>query len=74
MVFKDFTSKEELLDMISLKERTRGVDIFKAFKNLFNEVPLFKLVSITMDSAATMRGSINEFIALCQKKDEFPAF
>ncbi|KAG8237504.1 hypothetical protein J437_LFUL017538 [Ladona fulva] len=75
MVFKDFTSKEELLGMSSLKERTRGVDIFKAFKNLLNDlkVPLFKLVSITTDGASAMIGCINGFIALCQNEDEFPA-
>ncbi|XP_075210345.1 general transcription factor II-I repeat domain-containing protein 2-like [Lycorma delicatula] len=76
MVFKDFTSKEELLGMISLKERTRGVDIFKAFKNLLNDlkVSLFKLVSITTDGAAATIGCRNGFIALCQNEDEFPAF
>ncbi|XP_067132090.1 general transcription factor II-I repeat domain-containing protein 2A-like [Centruroides vittatus] len=76
MVFKDFTCKEELLGMISLKERTRGVDIFKAFKNLLNDlkVPLFKLVSITTDGAAAMIGRINGFITLCQNEDKFPAF
>ncbi|XP_075237034.1 general transcription factor II-I repeat domain-containing protein 2-like [Lycorma delicatula] len=76
MVFKDFTYKEELLGMISLKERTRGVDIFKAFKNLLNDlkVPLFKLVSITTDGAAAMIGCRIGFIALCQNEDEFPAF
>ena len=76
MVFEDFTSKEELLGMISLKERTRGIDIFEAFKNLLNDlkVPLFKLVSITTDGAAAMIGRINGFIALCQNEDEFPAF
>ncbi|XP_067118586.1 general transcription factor II-I repeat domain-containing protein 2-like [Centruroides vittatus] len=76
MVFKDFTCKEELLGMIFLKERTRGVDIFKAFKNLLNDlkVPLFKLVSITTDGAAAMIVHINGFITLCQNEDKFPAF
>ncbi|XP_075217816.1 zinc finger BED domain-containing protein 5-like [Lycorma delicatula] len=76
MVFKDFTPKQELLGMISLKERTRGVDIFKAFKNLLNDlkVPLFKLVNITTDGTAAMIGCRNGFIALCQNEDEFPAF
>lgn len=32
MVFDDFTVKEELFGMISLKEKTRGIDIFLAFK------------------------------------------
>ncbi|GLV31379.1 hypothetical protein CBL_20013 [Carabus blaptoides fortunei] len=76
MVFKVFTSKEELLGMIILKERTRGVDIFRAFKNMLNvlKVPLFKLVSITTDGAPAMIGRINGFISLCQNEDEFPAF
>lgn len=76
MVFEDFTSKEEMLGMISLKERIRGVDIFKAFKNFLNElkVPLFKLVSITTDGAPSMIGRINGFVALCQNDDEFPSF
>jgi len=61
LVFEDFTSKEELLGMISLKERTRGVDIFNGFKSLLNDkkVPLFKLVSITTDGAAAMIGRKN---------------
>lgn len=76
LVFEDFTSKEELLGMISLKERTRGVDIFNGFKSLLNDkkVPLFKLVSITTDGAAAMIGRKNGFIALCRNDDEFPDF
>ena len=76
MVFEDLTTKEELLGMLSLKERTRGVDIFNWFKNLLNDlkVPLCKLVSITTDGAAAMIGRINGFIALCQKDNEFPMF
>ena len=76
LVFEDFTSKEELLGMISLKERTRGVDIFNGFNSLLNDkkVPLFKLVSITTDGAAAMIGRKNGFIALCRNDDEFPDF
>lgn len=76
MVFEDFTSKEELLGMVSLKERTRGVDIFEAFKKLLDDkkVPLFKLVAITTDGAAAMIGNVNGFIALCRNEDEFPSF
>ncbi|KAG8224086.1 hypothetical protein J437_LFUL001780 [Ladona fulva] len=64
------------IEMMSGNVRTRGVDIFKAFKNLLYDlnVPLFKLVSITTDGAAAMIGCKNGFIALCQNEDEFPAF
>jgi hypothetical protein len=76
MVFKDYTSKEELLGMISLKERTRGVDIFNSFKTFLAnlKLPLFKLVSITTDGAGAMIGGINGFITLCRNDDEFPSF
>jgi hypothetical protein len=69
-------SFKELLGMISLKERTKGVNMFNAFRNFLNDlkVTLFKLVLITTDGAAAMIGRINRFIALCQKEDEFPSF
>lgn len=76
MVFEDFSTKEELLGMISLKERTRGLDIFTAFKDYVEKIklPLYRLVSITTDGAAAMTGIHNGFIALCQKDEEFPDF
>lgn len=76
MVFEDFSTKEELMGMISLKERTRGLDIFNAFKNYVGQInlPLYKLVSITTDGAAAMTGIHNGFIALCQKDEAFPDF
>ncbi|KAL4088764.1 hypothetical protein QTP88_023848 [Uroleucon formosanum] len=72
----DFTSKEELLCMISLKGRTRGLDIFNSFKERVTlmKLPLFKLVSITSDGAAAMTGRNNGFIALCKQDDDFPDF
>ena len=59
-----------------MKERTRSVDKFKAFKNMLNDlkIPIFKLASISTDGAAAIIGRINGFIALCQNEDEFPAF
>lgn len=76
MLMNDFTSKEELLCMISLKERTRGLDIFNSFKERVTlmKLPLFKLVSITTDGAAAMTGRNNGFIALCRQDDDFPDF
>ena len=76
MVFKDFTLKEKLLGMISLKERTWGVDISNAFENLLNDlkVLIFKLVSITTNGAVAIISCINGFIALCENKDKFSTF
>ena len=76
MVFQDNTSKEELLGMVSLKGRTRGVDIFNSFKKFVNnlKLPIYKLVSMTTDGAAAMIGRENGFITLCQHDDEFPSF
>ena len=34
MVFTDMTAKEELLTLLTMKERTRGEDIFQSFKNV----------------------------------------
>ncbi|XP_047020709.1 general transcription factor II-I repeat domain-containing protein 2A-like isoform X2 [Helicoverpa zea] len=76
MVFEDFSTKEELLSMISLKEKTRGFDIFTAFKAYISQIklPLYKLVSMTTDGAPAMTGIHNGFIALCHKDEDFPDF
>lgn len=51
MILVYYTSKEKLLNTISLKERTRGVYIVNVFKNFItnSKVPLVKLVSIILD-------------------------
>lgn len=74
MFFEDFTVEEELLSIISLKARTRGVNIFKEFEKLLNDlrVLVYKLVSIAMDGTAAITGCKNGFVALCQH--ESPAF
>lgn len=76
MVFKDFSTKEELLSMISLKGKTRGIDIFTEFKAYICEIklPLYKLVSMTTDGAPAMTGIHNGFISLCHKDEDFPDF
>lgn len=76
MVFEDFSTKEELLSMISLKGKTRGLDIFTEFKTYIyqNELPLYKLVSMTTDGAPAMTGIHNGFIDLCHKDEDFPDF
>ena len=76
MVFYDWSIKEEVLGIITLKERTRGIHIFNAFKIYCFEInlPLWKLMSVTTDRARSMVGSVNDFIALCEKDDDFPYF
>jgi len=76
MVFDDFSTKEELLTLLSLKTTTRGVDIYIAVKSFFVEkkVPLEKLVSVTTDGAPAMTGRHAGFIAQCKGDTDFPKF
>lgn len=76
MVFKDMLVKEELLTILPLKEKTRGEDIYSAFKKYIqeNKIPIHKVVSMTTDGAPSMTGSINGFLALCVRDKDFPNF
>ena len=75
MVFRDWSVKEKMPGIITLKERTRGIDIYNEFKTfcLKLKLPLSKLVSITIDGAKLMVGSVNGFVALCQKDNNVPS-
>ena len=76
MAFQDFTTKEDFLTLLHLKDRTRGEDIFKEFKKYVqdNKVPITKLVAITTDGAPAMRGVRLGFVALCRNDPAFPEF
>jgi len=76
MVFHNWSIREEVFGIITLKERTRGIDIFIAFKNYCFEIklPLRKLVTVTKDGTRSMFSSVNGFIDLCEKDDDFPDF
>ncbi|KAL2097960.1 hypothetical protein ACEWY4_007167 [Coilia grayii] len=76
MVFEDFTTKEDILTLLHLNERTRGEDIYGVFKSYIrqNNIPIHKLVSITTDRAPAMCGVRAGFIALCRNDPEFPEF
>lgn len=76
MVFNDFSTKEELLTLIPLRETTRGVDIYNEMKAFFVEkkVPLEKLVSVTTDGAPAMIGFRAGFIAHCKNDQVFLPF
>ena len=71
MVFNDWTVKEEVFSVITLKERTRGTDIYTSFKKYCTEIGL---VAITTDGAKSMVGSVNGFVALCRRDDDFSDF
>lgn len=76
MVFPDMSVKENFLTMITLKETTRGADIYNAFwlfAQNFN-LPLYKLMCITIDGAPAMTGKHSGFIVLCRANDDFPHF
>ncbi|CAK6976404.1 general transcription factor II-I repeat domain-containing 2A-like protein, partial [Scomber scombrus] len=74
MIFEDMRAKEELLTIMPLKGHTRGEDIFNSFMDFVkkNNLPLFKLISITTDGAPAMVGHTNGFIALCKQSESFP--
>ena len=56
MAFQDFTTKEDFLTLLHLKQRTRGEDIYNVFKSYVreNNIPMHKLVAITTDGAPAM--------------------
>ena len=76
MAFQDFTTKEDFLTLLQLKERTRGEDIYNVFKSYVREknIPIHKLVAITTDGAPAMCGVHAGFIALCRNDPDFPDF
>lgn len=65
-VSANFCIKEEFLDLVALKESTRGIDIKNAFNDILNnfDLPLKKLICIATDGAPAMTGNINGFIGL----------
>ena len=75
-VSNDVAVKEELLDLIALKETTRGVDIKNALDNILvnAEVPLNRLVSVATDGAPAMVGGNAGLIGLLKNDDNFPDF
>ena len=63
-VDKNLCVQEYLLDLIALKERTTGEDIFIAFRNVIEskKLPWSKLVSVATDGAPSMCGEKKGFI------------
>ena len=62
----DFNGFEELLCLCTMKDRTRGIDIFNAFKEKCNKAKLSfaNLVCVCTDGAPAMKGVREGFIGL----------
>ena len=58
LALSDFTIKEELLDLVIMREATRGIDIKNALDKALARanVPPNKLVSVATDGAPAMEG------------------
>lgn len=64
--------KEELLDIVPLTDRTRGIDVKEAMMAAFAKanLPIPKLTAI--DGAPAMIGSMNGLVGLCKADQTFP--
>ncbi len=68
--------KEELLDIVPLKDRTRGIDVKETMMIAFAKanLPIPKLTAIATDGAPAMIGSVNRLVGLCEADQTFPEF
>uniref|UniRef100_UPI00358ED13F SCAN domain-containing protein 3-like n=1 Tax=Myxine glutinosa TaxID=7769 RepID=UPI00358ED13F len=75
-VSEDCTIKEELLDIVPLKDRTRGIDLKETLTNFVEKanLQLPKLTAISTDGAPAMLGSANGLAGLCKADERFPDF
>lgn len=77
-IFVRYVSKdlEELLDLVTLKNTTRGCDIKEALDGVLqkNAVPIGNIVSIATDSAPSMTGTKQGLIGLLKADILYPDF
>ncbi|XP_077340594.1 general transcription factor II-I repeat domain-containing protein 2A-like [Lithobates pipiens] len=75
-VSNDCLIKEELLDIMPLKDRTRGIDVKDTMMDAFVKanLPIAKLTAIATDGAPAMIGSVNGLVGLCKADQTFPEF
>ena len=69
-------SLKELLNIVPLKDRTRGIDVKKAMMVAIAKanLPIAKLTAIITDGAPAMIGSVNGLVGLCKADQTFPEF
>ena len=75
-VSNDFVIQEDLLDIVPLKDRTRGIDVKASMMAAFAKasLPIPKLTAIPTDGAPAMVGSVNGLLGLCKADQAFPKF
>lgn len=75
-VLSDLEVKEELLDLVALKDSTRGCDIKEALDVVLDKasVPVGKIVSIATDGAPAMRGNKQGLLGLLHTDTSYPDF
>ena len=75
-VSNDCIIKEDLLDIVPLKDRTRGIDVKETVMAAFAKanLPIPKLTAIAMDGPPAMVGSVNGLLGLCKAVQGFPEF
>ena len=63
----DCLIQEELLDIVPLKGRIRGIDVKEAIMAAIDKAnsPIAKLAAIITDGAPAMIGSVNGLVELC---------
>ncbi|KAL1276798.1 hypothetical protein QQF64_036421 [Cirrhinus molitorella] len=69
----DLCQKKELLDVLPLKDRTRGIDLQETLMTVVEkaDLQLSKLTAITTDGAPAVLGSEK---GLCKSDERFPEF
>ena len=69
-------TKEELLNIMPLKDRTRGINVKEAMMAAIAKanLPIAKLTAIITDGAPAMIGSVNGLVGLCKADQTFPEF
>ncbi|GFW54979.1 uncharacterized protein TNCV_2785941 [Trichonephila clavipes] len=74
--FQDMSITEELLTILPLKKKTRGEYVYCAFKKFTEEknIPIYKVVSMTTNGTSSMTNTVNGFLAISMRDDEFPHF
>ena len=72
----DSLIEEELLDIVPLKDSTRGINVKEAMMAAIEKVnlPIAKLAAIITDGAPAMIGSVNEPVRMCKADQTFPKF
>ena len=72
----DCLIKEELLNIVPLKDRSRGIDVKEAMMAAIAKanLPIAKLTAMITDGAPAMIESVNGLVGLCKADQTFPEF